>query len=338
MHRKVRGGLAAVLVAAGALAGSLGSAAAATGAYAPLDQPGPPLSVPNAALQAALACTPSVAHVRRNVILLVPGTNLDPQPNYSWNYERALTTLGRPYCTITLPYHAMGDIQVAGEYLVYAIRTISAASGRRVDILGYSQGGMVPRWALRFWPDTRQHVATFVALDPSNHGTLDAQVTCRLDCPPAYWQQATGALFLQALNSYAETFRGIAYTVVYSRTDEIVTPNLDASGSSSLHTGSGAIANVAVQQVCPADASDHLAMGTYDPVGYALAMDAFSHEALADPARIPPSVCTEPLQPGVDPVTFPVDYAQFLAAIGAAAAQSPEVSAEPPPTPYVYAR
>ena len=129
--------------------------------------------MPAAALRASLACTAGVSSGSRNPILLVPGTNLDPGPNFSWNYERALQAMGWPYCTVTLPYHTMGDIQVAGEYIVGALRTMAASAGRKVDVLGYSQGGMVPRWALRFWPDTRPLVEDLVGLDPSNHGTLD---------------------------------------------------------------------------------------------------------------------------------------------------------------------
>lgn len=307
------------------------------GAYAPVDRPGPPLSVPTAKLKASLSCTPGVAREHRNPILLVPGTNLDPSSNYSWNYERAFAALKWAYCTVTLPYHTMGDIQVAGEYVVYALRAVAKLAGRQVDVLGYSQGGMLPRWALRFWPDTRRLVHAYVALDPSNHGTLDANATCQQHCAPADWQQAAGSHFYGALNSFAETFAGIDYTVVYSRTDEIVVPNLDASGSSSLHTGKGRIANIAVQQICPNDTSDHLAMGSYDPVGYALAIDAFSHESLADPARIPATVCAEPFQPGVNPATFPSDYAAYLAAIGNAEETAPQVSAEPPLECYVFA-
>jgi triacylglycerol esterase/lipase EstA (alpha/beta hydrolase family) len=312
-------------------------ALAQSGPYAPLTRPGPPLSVPVAKLEAALSCTPGVAGDARNPILLVPGTNLDPSSNYSWNYERALAALHWPYCTVTLPYHTMGDIQVAGEYVVYAIRAMAARARRQVDILGYSQGGMLPRWALRFWPDTRRLVHTYVALDPSNHGTLDANASCQKQCPPADWQQAADAHFIAALNSYTETFAGIYYTVIFSRTDEIVFPNLDAAGSSSLHTGAGHIANIAVQQICPADTSEHLAMGSYDAVGYALAVDAFSHEGLADPARVPPTVCADPLQPGVNPTTFPTDWAGYLAAISQAQQQAPEVSAEPLLECYVFA-
>jgi hypothetical protein len=314
-----------------------GDALAASGRFAPLNRPGPPLSVPVARLKAALSCTPGVARDSRNPILLVPGTNLDPSSNYSWNYERAFAARHWSYCTVTLPYHTMGDIQVAGEYVVYALRTMARTAKRRVDILGYSQGGMLPRWALRFWPDTRRLVHTYVALDPSNHGTLDATATCQRQCAPADWQQAASSHFDAALNSYAETFAGIYYTVIFSRTDEIVVPNLDASGSSSLHTGAGHIANIAVQDICPNDTSEHLAMGSYDAVGYALAVDAFSHESLADPARIPLTVCADPFQPGVNPATFPSDWAAYLAAIGQAEQQAPEVTAEPPLKCYVFA-
>ena len=313
------------------------TALAASSPYAPLDRPGPPLSVPADKLQAALSCTAGIAGDARNPILMIPGTDLDPGPNYSWNYERAFAALHWPYCAVTLPYHTTGDIQIAGEYIVYALRRMATLSGRKVDVLGYSQGGMLPRWALRFWPDTRSLVQDVVSLDPSNHGTLDADASCQDQCSPADWQQASAARFIAALNSGAETFAGIDYTVIFSRTDEIVVPNFDASGSSSLHTGGGQIANIAVQQICPNDASDHLAMGSYDPVGYALAVDAFSHENIADASRIPASVCAQPFQPGVDAGSFASDYANFLNSIGQAQQGVPQVSAEPPLRCYVFA-
>jgi hypothetical protein len=305
--------------------------------YAPLDAPGPALSVPAAKLGAALRCTSGISHASRNPVLLVPGTNLDPEPNFSWNYERAFAAMGWPYCTVTLPGHALGDIQVAGEYVVYALRTMARTAGRRIDVLGYSQGGMLPRWALRFWPDTRRLVEDLVGLDPSNHGTVVADASCRSPCPAADWQQASAARFISALNSRTETFAGIDYTVVFSRTDEVVVPNFDASGSSSLHTGAGRIANVAVQEICPSDSSDHLAMGSYDPVGYALAVDALTHPGTADKARIPATVCAQPFQPGVNAASFASDYAGFLAAIGNAQQEAPALSAEPPLKCYVFA-
>src|SRR2546428_12349386 len=118
-------------------------------AYAPINHSGPALEVARAKLRAALRCTPSVSTTAREPILLVPGTTLTPEENFSWNYDRALTALGLPYCTIELPGKAMEDIQVAGEYVVYVLRRMSRFEGhakaRKVQVIGYSQGGMVPR-------------------------------------------------------------------------------------------------------------------------------------------------------------------------------------------------
>lgn len=314
-----------------------GGASAASSDYAPLERPGPALSVPAATLDAALACSGQIADASRNPVLLVPGTDLDPSPNYSWNYERALTAMRWPYCTITLPQHTTADIQIAGEYIVYALRTMAGRARRKVDVLGFSQGGMVPRWALRFWPDTRGLVQDFVALDPSNHGTADAALACQFSCVPADRQQENTSHFIQALNSSAETFAPINYTVIYSRADEIVVPNADSTGSSSLHTGSGRIVNIAVQEICPNDASDHLAMGSYDAVGYALAIDALSRSSTADAGHVPLTVCSQPFQPGVNPATFASDYFGYLSAIGNAQSTSPTVTSEPPLACYVFA-
>ena len=323
--------------AAAILGGVTAAADTSPAPYAPLDRPGPALSVSSATLAAALHCTSGVDHATREPILLIPGTDLDPEPNFAWNYERAFASLKWPYCTVTLPGHTMGDAQIAGEYVVFALRTMAARSGHKVEVLGYSQGGMLPRWALRWWPDTRALVDDVVGLDPSNHGTLDAVASCQFPCPVADRQQATGSNFLTALNSGAETFAGIDYTVVFSRADEIVVPNLDATGSSSLHTGGGHIANIAVQDICPNDASDHLAMGSYDPVGYALVIDAFTHAGVASASRVPVSTCAQLFQPGVDQATFASDYAAYLAFIGNSQSSAPTTSSEPALRCYVFA-
>jgi hypothetical protein len=117
----------------------------------------------------------------------------------------------------------------------------------------------------------------------------------------------------------------------------VVTPNLDENGSSSLHGGGGDISNVAIQQVCPLDVNEHLGVGTYDPVAYALAIDALDHAGPADHSRIPASVCTQLLMPGVNPATFPTEGAQFSAELASAIAGAPQLSAEPPLRCYVTA-
>jgi len=212
-----------------------------------------------------------------------------------------------------------------------------AQAGHRISIIGHSQGGMLPRWAFRFWPDTRSMVDDEIGLSPSNHGTLDADVVCLPGCAPSFWQQADRSEFIKALNSSQETFPGISYTVAYTRLDEIVVPNLNEQGSSALHGGGGDITNVAVQEVCPLDVSEHLAIGTYDNTAYALAVDALEHPGPADPSRIPSSVCLQPLMPGVNPATFATDELNSVAGVAGSVVSYPHVPAEPPLACYVTA-
>ena len=326
-----------------------GPAGAATGttSYAPLDRPGPRLTVPADKLRAALTCHGDPTEGPEPV-LLNPATSVTPDQNYSWTYEPAFTAQKRAWCAVTMPYATEGDIQTAAEYLTYAIRTLHHRAGRRIAVLGHSQGGMSMRWVLRFWPGTRTMVDDVIGMAPSNHGSTALPV-CRpgvTTCTPAVWQQQADARFVAALNSRAETFAGISYTVIYTHADEVVTPNYSAATSSSaLHTGRGAITNVAVQDLCPADASEHLLVGTTDAVTYALVMDALTHRGPAKASRIAPSVCTQATMPYVDPASANT-YLQVLRAVpGVAtlplplvnAVGAPEVAAEPKLRCYVFA-
>jgi hypothetical protein len=351
MSRSAVYGLLAAVLAATAATALLrpGAAGANTGRYAPLNRPGPALSVPAAKLRAALTCHGTLRGSRKEPVLLSPATGVTAKQNYSWNYERAFTAQHRPWCAVTMPYRTLGDIQIAGEYLVHAIRTMHARAQRRIAVLGHSQGGMSMRWALRFWPDTRSMVDDVIGMAGSNHGTTvrTACVPGRTSCPPAVWQQAATARFIAALNSGAETFRGISYTEIFTHTDEVVQPNsTDAGSSSALHTGAGRITNVATQDICPTDTYEHLNVGTIDPVSYALVMDALKHRGPARPARIDRAVCQRTYQPGVDPASANT-YEQVLAsapglvAVGTPFANvvgAPEVKSEPRLRCYTLAR
>jgi pimeloyl-ACP methyl ester carboxylesterase len=286
--------------------------------YAPLDQPGPALSPSLAQLRASLSCEPGVANAKVEPVLLNPGTSTTPAENFGWNWEPALDMRGIPWCAYTAPHQALGPIDLSGEYLVYAIRTMYHLAGRKIAIIGHSQGGMSMRWALRFWPDTRRMVADVVGLEPSNHGVtvLTTSNCVALGCTPADWQQISTAHFIAALNSRAETFAGISYTNTYSTHDELATPDTDPSHCTScLSTGAGQIANIELQSICPNDLSEHVLAGTTDPVAYAIGIDAITHPGPASQARIPNSVCSQTLMPGV---TSAASLAGGLAALGGA--------------------
>ncbi len=300
-----------VVLAAAVMTTAL-AAAPAQAAYAPLGRPGPALEVPRAQLDSALSCTPGVAGATREPVLLSPATGVTADQNYSWNYERSLSARGIPWCQVDMPQRTLGDIQVAAEYLVQSIRTMRARAGRKIAVMGHSQGGMSMRWALRFWPDTRGMVDDVIGFAGSNHGTeAGGPGSCSNGCTPASWQQGAHSNFIAALNSLTETFAGISYTEIYTHTDEVVTPNRDDSGSSSVRGGGGRITNVATQDLCPADTYEHLNVGTVDPVAYALAIDALDHDGPASEARIDPAVCTQTYQPGVDPANANM-YRQIL--------------------------
>jgi pimeloyl-ACP methyl ester carboxylesterase len=330
--------VAVVLLSAPARAG------AADGDYAPLDQPGPPLSVPTDKLQASLKCSPGLAGASRTPVLLNPATGVTPDQNYSWNWEPALDSLGIPWCAYTAPYNTLGDIQESAEYLVFNIRKMYALAGRRIAIIGHSQGGMSTRWPLRFWPDTRAMVDDVIGFAPSNHGTTQ-RPNCSNGCPPGVWQQFDTAKFIAALNSRTETFSGISYTNVYTHFDEVVQPSdNNQHASSALHTGGGAITNVAIQDICPLDTREHNMIGTADPVAYALGVDALTHAGPADPARIDPAVCAQPSMPGTNPADINtwLQIAQAGPGLLAVATPinlvgAPQVNEEPQLRCYVFA-
>lgn len=285
-------------------------------------------------LAAALVCNSDLAAATRTPILLVPGTTLDPQTNFDWNYMPAFDALSWPWCSINLPGNAMGDIQEAAEYVAYAIVEMHRRSGRKVQVAGYSQGGMVPRWAFKYWPQTRAMVEDLVSFSASNHGTVIAAAACEPDCAPAIWQQRDTADFIAALNAGDETYPEIAYSNIYTLTDEVVVPNTPPSPSSALSGGDNVV-NVALQEVCPNNTADHLAIGTYDAVAWALALDALDNAGPVDPSRVPLTACLPGFMPGVQPARFATDYANFLNVLQQTLAETPHVPQEPPLKCYV---
>lgn len=320
-----RGALVLSLLAVlGVLPGSAGAAER----FAPVDAPDPGLSVDAAAVEKAMLCSAGVDGAARTPVLLLQGTGATAKDNWSWTYQPALDKLGVPWCALDLPEQASADIQQAGEYVVHALWNMSARAKRKVSIIGHSQGGMVGRWALRWWPATRGLVDDLIGFAPSNHGTTEATCSTESPCSPAGWQQRDESDFIRALNSRQETFAPISYTSIYTRTDETVKPNQDAeTGSSSLRTGDGLRTNVATQDICPAATYEHLLIGLIDPVAYALAVDALTHPGPADPARINRGVCAQAFHPGINPVTAPVDGAAAAASFASYEART--VPAEP---------
>jgi len=298
-------------------------------------------------VRASFQCNMDLRLARRSPVLLVPGTTLTPDVNFSWNYVAAFDAMGWPVCTVELPEHALADIQLAAEHITFAIREAWRLSGHRVQIIGFSQGGMAPRWALRFSPDTRHKVEDLISLSGSHHGGVIGDLFCGpfaspdpsgvLGCEAAWWQQRPDSAFLTTLNAGYETVPEVDYTAIYTLTDDVLIENGTSAPTSVLTDGGNNVANIALQDVCPANSADHAAIGTYDPVGWAIALDALEHGGPASLVRMlgggaPGSspVCAETVMPGVDPSTLPSNLDAYFEAVGTALFNGTHLTAEPP--------
>lgn len=286
---------------------------------------GPPLETPQADLERAVRCPVSFSGPHEPV-LLVHGTAGKPEDHWALNWQKALPEQGFDVCTVRLPALALDDIQVATEYVVHAVRVIAAASGKPVDVVGYSQGGLEPRWAIKFWPDVRAAIDDLVTLASPHHGALSADGLCVAgSCEEAAWQMNQGSAFLTALNAGDETPGEIDYTSIYSLNDELVQPVLPVATA----VLDGAT-NVLVQDVCPGRPVAHGAEPV-DAVVFALALDALTNPGPVDPARVDPAVCNELYLAGMSQadglLAQEVVYANGFSAV---ALDGEEVTAEPP--------
>lgn len=298
----------------------------------PLPPPsGPALSVPPAELAAALQCQTPLARGDR-AVLLVHGTSVTPEENWEWNWQRALPHFGFRACTVRLPDYAFVDIQVSAEYVVHAIRAMSDAARAKISVIGLSQGGLQPRWAIRWWPDIRERVDDLVMIVTTNHGAPFADASCAAPpCLPALWQQRyAGSRFLDALNAGDETPGEVSYTSIYSHTDVVVQPSVPVAAAAL----DGAV-NVAVQDLCPGRPVDH-AQSSYDAAVWALGFDALSHEGPLDLARVDAAACLEFALPHADPAEAARRGTEiYLVAGERQSTYTGKVNEEPPLRAYV---
>jgi hypothetical protein len=256
----------------------------------------PKLTVSHARLAAALKCTDGIDHATRTPLMLVTGTGVSGDEAYAIG-KPAFDAHGRPACYVNFPHHTTADVQVSVQYLVYGLRAMSKRAGRKVAVFGISQGGLLPRIALTYWPSLRSKVSDVVAAAGTQHGTTAARLAnCLSGCVPAYFQQARGSNFLKALNAEPDETPGpTAWTTVRSTTDETVQPQTGKHPTSALRGAS----NIVIQTVCPGRTTSHFGTAV-DSVTFAAIVDAVAHRGPAKASRFPADVCAHPYAPGLD--------------------------------------
>ena len=229
----------------------------------------------------------------------------------------------------------MNDIQVASEYVVYAIKKMAADSGDKVAVVGYSQGGIEPRWALKYWPELRSLVSDYVGIAPASHGADGAAGLCSLPagCGPSILQMSPGSKFLKALDSGPQAFGPVDYTSIYSNTDGTVTP--PAERSSLTATAGVNVSNISIQSICPTSATVHIGIPA-DGVVYALVLDALLRPGAADASRIGKDVCGT-FVPGVTAAIASAKEAELNGLAYPRVLGFPAAKAEPALKPYTAA-
>lgn len=247
------------------------------------------------------SCHPTTAHPRP--VILVHGTF----ENMAGNWQ-ALSPLlvNHGYCVYALNYgsfdnsgavgiDATGPIETSAQQLSsFVSEVLTATRAKKVDLVGHSQGGMMPRYYLKFLGGASK-VNALIGLAPSNHGTtldgldaLTSQIPGASDQPtvcPACSEQMAGSSFLTKLNAGGDTVPGVRYTVIESDNDEVVTPYTSAflSGPN--------VTNILLQSQCSLDQGEHLSMA-YDHIADQDVLNAL------DPANPVAPACT-PVAPVV---------------------------------------
>ena len=233
------------------------------------------------------SCRPGQAHPFP--VVLVHGTFANAS---SWSVlSPQLANAG--YCVFALNYgcQALGPLvcatgpieESAGQLSTFVNRVLAATGASRVDLVGHSQGGMMPRFYLKFLGGAAK-VHRLVGLAPSNHGTtlnglqnLAAALSGVTNCD-ACTQQLAGSAFLANLNAGGDTVPGVQYTVIETRFDEVVTPFTSAFLSGS------AVTNILLQNSCAVDLTGHVSIVS-DPNAIGWVMRALD-------STVPAPACT----------------------------------------------
>jgi triacylglycerol esterase/lipase EstA (alpha/beta hydrolase family) len=255
------------------------------------------------------SCHPSAAHPYP--VVLVNGTFA----NMNDNWQAASPLLyNHGYCVFAFnyggsypsdPVQGTGEIAASAQQLAAFVSKVLAATGAaKVDLVGHSQGGMMPRYYINFLGGSAV-VDKLVALAPSNYGTtLNGLVTLAstfntlagingLVSPTctACVEQESGSAFLAKLNA-TPTVPAVRYTVIESTGDEVVTPYTNAFLPAAPN-----VTNITVNDQCSADHTDHVEIAA-DPVALADVLNALDP---AHPVTVP-CVTVLPLTGPVGPV------------------------------------
>ena len=242
-------------------------------------------------------CRPSAKHPRP--VVLVHGTAGNKNTNWQ-TYAPLLANNG--YCVFALTYGVtagtptgldqfggLDKIETSAQELKDFVAKVRTATGaRQVDILGHSQGTLMPDYWLKFLGGA-PYVHAYVSLAPLWHGTSLGEPQQLAAAQKGYGQSfsapgcaactemSTGSTFMQKMRAGGLKVRGVTYTNIVTTHDELVSPY-----TSGIEPG---MTNITVQDHCATDYTEHFEIAA-DPVAAGYVLNAL------DPAHPRPVPCT----------------------------------------------
>lgn len=238
------------------------------------------------------SCQPSQEHPEP--VVLVHGLTGNKGTNWQ-TYGPLLHNEG--YCVFALTYGTsslappqfrnafggLGPIEASAEELkVFVDRVLASTGSDKVDILGHSEGTVMPNYYAKFLGGN-QFIDDYVSIAPLWHGTnpLGLATLSTLGTPFGVTPQVnrllkpfiasgpqllTGSDFITKLRSGGTpVVPGIDYTNIVTRLDELVVPF-----TSGIEPG---MKNIIVQDKCALDLAEHFAV-VADPVAARLVLNA----------------------------------------------------------------
>ncbi len=245
------------------------------------------------------SCKLTKAHP--NPLVLVHGLGATMGEN--WGYISPILAK-HGYCVFALTYGVDPRFQYAGGVLPiqrsahelnrFVKRVLRETGAKKVDLVGHSEGTFMPEYWLKYLGGAK-YVRRYVAMTPLYKGTtlygvsslseilagfglsqgvIEAFSNFCASCP----QFLASSDMVRKLNKGGAAVPGVAYTTIPTRYDELVVPYtsgiLDAPNAT----------NHVLQDVCPADLSEHVAEA-FDPVVVQIVLNAL------DPRHAKPVSC-----------------------------------------------
>ncbi len=243
-------------------------------------------------------CKPTARHPRP--VVLVHGTAGNKNTNWQ-TYAPLLANNG--YCVFALTYGVaagtptgvdqfggLDAIETSAQQLKEFVAKVRTATGaRQVDIVGHSQGTLMPNYYAKFLGGA-PYIHSYVSLAPLWHGTnlgsagqmnqsMNVYAPSANETPgcAACSQMGTGSEFMTKMRAGGVAVKGITYTNIVTKYDELVSPY-----TSGIEPG---MRNITVQDGCATDYTEHFEIAA-DPVAAGYVLNAL------DPAHPRPVPCT----------------------------------------------